>query len=68
MAAEAAQVIRSGGIGKVTVVRAFHVQNEWPKGIGRPADDDPPKDFDWDAWTGPAAPWARSPGPSPPRT
>jgi predicted dehydrogenase len=55
MAAEAAEVVRSGGIGKVTVVRAFHVQNEWPKGIGRPADEEPPKDFDWDAWTGPAA-------------
>jgi predicted dehydrogenase len=55
MAAEAAEVVRSGGIGKVTVVRAFHVQNEWPRGIGRPADEDPPTGFDWDAWTGPAA-------------
>jgi predicted dehydrogenase len=54
MAAEAAEMVRSGGIGKVTVVRAFHVQNEWPKGIGRPADEDPPKDVDWDAWVGPA--------------
>jgi predicted dehydrogenase len=51
---EAAEVVRSGGIGKVTAVRCFHVQNEWPKGIGRPADEDPPKDFDWDAWLGPA--------------
>ena len=48
MAAEAAEVVRSGGIGKVTAVRAFHVQNEWPQGIGRPADSDPPPDFDWD--------------------
>ena len=54
MAAEAAEIVRSGGIGKVTVVRAFHVQNEWPKGIGRPADADPPEGFDWDAWVGPA--------------
>ncbi len=54
MAAEAAELVRSGGIGKVTVVRAFHVQNEWPKGIGRPTDGDPPAGFDWDAWTGPA--------------
>jgi predicted dehydrogenase len=54
MAAEAAEVVRSGGIGKVTVVRSFHVQNEWPKGIGRPADSDPPAGFDWDAWCGPA--------------
>ena len=52
--AEAAQFIREGGIGKVTAVRAFHVQNEWPKGIGKPADTNPPADFDWEAWLGPA--------------
>ncbi|MFO0841632.1 MAG: Gfo/Idh/MocA family oxidoreductase [Gemmataceae bacterium] len=51
---EVAQVIREGGIGKVTVARAFHVQNEWPKGIGHPPDEAPPKGFDWDAWLGPA--------------
>jgi len=54
MAARAAEIVRSGGIGKVTAVRAFHVQNEWPKGIGRPPDSDPPEGFDWDAWLGPA--------------
>ena len=52
--AEACEFIRKGGIGKVTAVRAFHVQNEWPKGIGNPANEDPPKDFDWEAWLGPA--------------
>ncbi|HEV3260204.1 MAG TPA: Gfo/Idh/MocA family oxidoreductase [Gemmataceae bacterium] len=51
---EAADFIRGGGIGKVTVVRAFHIQNEWPRGIGNPPDGDPPKDLDWDAWLGPA--------------
>ncbi len=51
---EAAELVRTGGIGKVTAVRCFHVQNEWPKGIGSPADEDPPKDFDWEAWLGPA--------------
>jgi len=51
---EAAEFIRSGGIGKVTVARAFHIQNEWPQGIGRPADSPPPRDLDWDAWLGPA--------------
>ncbi len=51
---EAAEFLRKGGIGKVTVARAFHIQNEWPRGIGNPADEDPPKDFDWDAWLGPA--------------
>jgi hypothetical protein len=52
MAAEAAEVVRSGGIGKVTAVRCFHVQNEWPAGIGRPKDEDPPEGFDWDGWLG----------------
>ena len=50
---EAAEVIRSGGIGKVTAVRCFHVQNEWPHGIGRPMDEEAPPDLDWDAWLGP---------------
>src|SRR5215468_8569185 len=53
-AKEAAELVRSGAIGKVTAVRCFHVQNEWPRGIGRTKDEDPPKDFDWDAWLGPA--------------
>jgi predicted dehydrogenase len=35
-------------------VRCFHVQNEWPKGIGTPPDEEPPAGFDWDAWVGPA--------------
>jgi predicted dehydrogenase len=51
---EAADFIRGGGIGKVTVVRAFHLQNEFPQGIGRPADGEPPEGFDWNAWLGPA--------------
>ena len=38
----------------VTLVRAFHVQNEWPKGIGNPRNEEPPKGFDWDSWLGPA--------------
>jgi predicted dehydrogenase len=35
-------------------VRSFHIQNEWPKGIGNPPNEDPPSGFDWDAWLGPA--------------
>jgi len=51
---ELAEFIRNGGIGKVTVARAFHIQNEWPKGIGNPPNGEPPAGFDWDAWLGPA--------------
>jgi predicted dehydrogenase len=51
---EAAEVVRSGYLGTLMSVRAFHIQNEWPKGIGNPPDEKPPADFDWDAWLGPA--------------
>jgi predicted dehydrogenase len=51
---EAAELVRGGAIGKVTVVRSFHVQNEWPKGIDNPPDEAPPPGFDWEAWLGPA--------------
>ena len=51
---ELAEFIRNGGIGKVTVARAFHIQNEWPKGIGNPPNGEPPAGLDWEAWLGPA--------------
>ena len=51
---EATEFVRKGGLGKVTAARAFHIHNEWPAGIGNPPDTDPPADFDWDAWLGPA--------------
>src|SRR3954454_14114353 len=35
---EAAELIQAGAIGKVTFARAFHIQNEWPKGIDNPKD------------------------------
>jgi len=52
--AEAAKFVREGGLGKITVARAFHIQNEWPNGIGNPPDENPPAGFDWEAWLGPA--------------
>ncbi len=51
---EACEFVRKGGIGQVTVARAFHIQNEWPKGIGNPPNEEPPNDFSWDEWLGPA--------------
>jgi predicted dehydrogenase len=51
---EACELVRGGAIGKVAVARAFHIQNEWPRGIGNPPDEPVPAGFDWDAWLGPA--------------
>lgn len=51
---QVADLIQGGAIGHVTVARAFHIQNEWPLGIGNPPDTAPPADFDWEAWQGPA--------------
>jgi predicted dehydrogenase len=51
---EAADFVQGGGLGQVTVARGFHVQNEWPNGIGMAADTNPPSPEEWDKWLGPA--------------
>jgi predicted dehydrogenase len=51
---EAADFVRGGGLGKVTVARAFHVQNEWPNGLGAAPEGPPPNEREWDQWLGPA--------------
>ncbi len=51
---EAAELVRSGYIGHVVVARGFHYRNEWPHGIGNPPDTDPPDQWIWDHWLGPA--------------
>ncbi len=51
---EAVEKIRGGAIGRVTAAKAFHLRNESPMGIGRPADGEPPAGLDWEAWLGPA--------------
>jgi predicted dehydrogenase len=51
---EAAEFVRSGGIGRVTVAKGWHLQNEWPLGIGNPPDENPPNEAEWDQWLGPA--------------
>jgi predicted dehydrogenase len=52
--AEAAGFVRGGGIGQVTMARAYHIVNEWPMGIGNPADSAPPDPAQWEKWLGPA--------------
>jgi predicted dehydrogenase len=51
---EAAEFVRSGGIGHVTVARCFHIVNEWPNGLGDVPDGPPPGQWEWDQWLGPA--------------
>src|SRR5262245_46928213 len=51
---KAAEVIRSGQIGKVTYVRSWNFGNIAPDGIGNPPDSNPPPGLDWDMWLGPA--------------
>jgi predicted dehydrogenase len=51
---EAAEKVRNGAIGKVTVAKCFHLRNESPLGIGNPPDCEPPAGLDWDLWLGPA--------------
>jgi predicted dehydrogenase len=50
---EAADFVRSGGIGHVTVARCFHIRNEWPNGLGV-AQGPAMSEQDWDRWLGPA--------------
>ncbi len=50
-----AKDIPAGKIGKVTVARAFRINNMYPGGIGRMKPEMPPKDFNWDLWLGPRA-------------
>lgn len=58
---EMVQMIRDGAIGHVSVVKAYHLANESPMGIGNPPDCDPPEDLDWDSWLGPAPKVAYNP-------
>ena len=51
---EAADLVRSGAIGQVTVARAARAGNEYPHGIGNTPDTDPPEGIDWDLYLGPA--------------
>jgi predicted dehydrogenase len=51
---KAAEIIRSGQLGKITFVRTWNFGNQTPGGIGNPPDANPPDGLDWDLWLGPA--------------
>lgn len=50
-----AKEIPNGKIGKVTFSSTCYVSNMFPGGIGKMKPENPPKDFNWDAWLGPRA-------------
>lgn len=50
-----ARLVRGGKIGKVTIARAFRINNMYPNGIGNAGAEKPPKGLDWDLWLGPRA-------------
>jgi len=47
------ELVRSGNLGKISVVRTFLVSNWGPEGSGNPPDGDPPEGLDWNLWVGP---------------
>ena len=53
--------IRSGRLGKISVVRTFNVMNQGPNGIGNPPPSKPPRGLDWNLWVGPAKQYPYNP-------
>jgi predicted dehydrogenase len=51
---KAVELIQNGLLGRISFVRTWNYENEYPEGIGNPPDSDPPADLDWDMWLGPA--------------
>ncbi len=50
----AVELVRQGRLGKISLVRTWTHENQYPEGIGNPPDADPPSGLDWDMWLGPA--------------
>lgn len=48
-----AEFMSEDKIGKVTVSRAYRLNNMFPDGIGKLKGSTPPADFNWDMWLGP---------------
>lgn len=52
-ARSARDLVRSGKLGTVSLVRVFNMLNRKP--VERTTDSPPPKELDWDMWLGPAS-------------
>ena len=48
------EIVQSGQLGPISFVRTWNYSNDYPDGIGRPADGAPPENLDWEMWLGPA--------------
>jgi len=51
---KAVEIVSTGLIGQVTMVKTWILENEAPYGIGNPPDEAPPEGLDWEMWQGPA--------------
>jgi predicted dehydrogenase len=51
---KAVEIVRSGKLGPISLVRTWNSGNEAPDGLGNPADGAPPPEVDYDMWLGPA--------------
>ncbi len=47
------EFVQDHRVGKITVSRAYRLNNMFPDGIGRRAPTPPPKGLNWDQWLGP---------------
>lgn len=47
------ELVRSGNLGKVSMVRTFCIKNQGPNGIGHNPNTNVPNGFDWNMWIGP---------------
>jgi predicted dehydrogenase len=48
------EIVRSGILGKINVVRTFMLLDQTRAGIGKAPDGPPPAHLDWEMWVGPA--------------
>ncbi|UCD51822.1 MAG: Gfo/Idh/MocA family oxidoreductase [Phycisphaerales bacterium] len=48
------EIIRTGDLGPISIVRIWNYMNMHPDGIGQAQDEAPPKGLDWDFYLGPA--------------
>jgi predicted dehydrogenase len=51
---KAAEIVKSGVLGEVTMCHTWQTGSTRREGAGNPPDSAPPADLDWDLWLGPA--------------